>query len=407
MHILPQTLREAKSDDKLLCQISRYPRPLRKRVRKVAMAHGYLADLAFTYPMALFAIAANARGSDVSRRARSLVLSGAPLRAIAHELHLALWLRRLPPEVLVERVPHLPTDQEFTRRIVNFLPTDSKSIGKWLAIVDVAAKAHSRAFALWAARNLHGFECPQTTDGIAVVAVYAWYSARPDSEAGRWINKPWLLNMSLREAVSATSDWLIRLRFAFQRPAVVIAARPPRDNAVGVYHFHRLDWGASLILEGQKMRNCLDTYAGDLLCGNQVWSVRRGLDSVANLEIEFLDGSFAMPRLVQLLGVQNDPAGDEVWRAAYRWLARWQLCSVPVVVKEQACVIDPVLWQQLWQPYWQAQDKVEDKAEKEAEGRGKLKGVGFPMRVTPTEDVWLSQPLRSVWHLARLNKASG
>ena len=104
---LPLQLREALPDDKLQGQLARFPRRLRKRVRKAAFEHGYLADLAYTFPMALFAIAAKSRGRDATQRARALVLDGAPLRAVAHELELAVWLRKLPPEALIEHLPRL------------------------------------------------------------------------------------------------------------------------------------------------------------------------------------------------------------------------------------------------------------------------------------------------------------
>ncbi|MCH9764799.1 MAG: hypothetical protein K0U34_02235 [Alphaproteobacteria bacterium] len=389
MQVLPHHVREAETESRLVSQLRRYPRPLRKRVRKAAMAHAALADLAFTFPMALFAIASAARGREATARARALVLNGAPLRALAHELDLALWLRRLPPEALAKHVPMLPTDAGFTRQIVNYMPGEAKNIGRWLAIMDVSVHAHSRAFALWIAKHMRGVECPTSPDGVALLAAFAWHSDRPTSDAGRWISKPWRAALSLQGAASAASEWINVLQFACHKPAALVAACPPRDNTVGVYHFHRLEWGDDIVAEGQRMNNCLGTYVSDLLAGNQVWSIRCGSRTIADLEIEFQDGSFAMPRLVQLLGASNDPAPDAVWQAAYSWLACWTLCSAPVEVKDQPCVIDRDRWNRTWQPYWHAK------------GRGRV----FPVDSSALDGTWLSNRSSLLWELTRLSRA--
>lgn len=385
---LPLKAREALLDDKLQGQLARFPRRLRKRVRKAALEHGYLADLAFTFPMALFAIAAKSRGRGATERARALVLDGAPLRAVAHELDLALWLRKLPPEAVIEHVPKLPMDPHFNRRIANWIPDDPKRVGIWLYVMDVAVAAHSETFALWVGAAIHGRGVPSSPTGIGLLAAYAWHSARPTTEAGQWIKTPWRPNMGLMDAVSEADGWVTRLQFASQRPAPLVAALPPRDNAVGVYHFHRLEWGADIVREGEVMDNCLETYASDLSAGSQVWSVRCGETRVANLEVSFQDGAHGMPRLVQLYAPSNEPAPDAVWRAAYRWLARWKLSLTPVAVKAHSATIDPACWSRLWQPYWQAK------------GEGRV----FPSAPEKLPEHWLSDQSSHLWALNRLQK---
>ena len=388
---LPLKVREAKPDQKveLQGQLARFPRRLRKRVRKAALEHNYLADLAFTFPMALFAIAAKSRGAEATRRARALVFDGAPLRALAHELELALWLRRLPPEALVEHVPRLPNDARFTRRIVNLMPDETEHVGRWLRVTDIAVHAHSEEFALWIGNALRGAAMPPSPQGVALLAAFAWHSARPASEAGSWVKTPWRPKIGLAAAVRDADNWLDRLQFACQVPAPLVAALPPRDNTVGAYCFHHLAWGRDLIREGEAMENCLETYASDLRSGNQVWSIRCGPQSVADLEIEFLDGQRGMPRLVQLYGKENEPAPDAVWRASYRWLARWKLSAAPVVVKEQPARIDPARWARLWQPYWQA------------------KGIGrvFPEDAAKLDEQWLANQSPYLWELNRLQRS--
>jgi len=385
---LPLTLREVLPDDKLQGQLARFPRRLRKRVRKAALEHGFLADLAFTFPMALFAIAANSRGREATQRAQALVLDGAPLRAVAHELELAAWLRKLPPESLIEHVPRLPVDACFTRRIVNACPKDAKRVGQWLRLIDVSVHAHSDDFALWVADLLRGRTMPTTVEGVGVLAAYAWYSARPASEAGQWIKTPWRADMGLSDAGSAADAWLNRLQYASQKPAPLVAARPPRQNNVGKYHFHRLVWGRDIIHEGEEMDNCLETYASDLSSGRQVWSVREQGRRIANLEVSFEDGAQGMPHLVQLFAAKNEPAPDVVWRAAYQWLARWKLSPIPVEVKADTGSIDPECWSTLWQPYWQAKSAANV----------------FPRDASVLGEYWLSNLSSTLWEVSRLNK---
>jgi len=385
---LPLKVREALPDDKLQGQLARFPRRLRKRVRRAALEHGYLADLAFTFPMALFAIAAKSRGRDATSRARALVLNGAPLRGIAHELDLALWMRKLPPEALIEHVPRLPDEAGFTRRIVNGMPREPKRIGPWLHLINVAVDAHSMEFAVWLTTALQGRQVPSKPEGVAVLAAYAWHSARPASKAGKWIKTPWRSDMGLADAVSAADSWLNRLQFASQKPAPLVAARPPRDNSVGEYHFHRLAWGADIIREAEEMKNCLETYASDLSSGSQVWSIRNGDRRVADLELSFQDDAYGMPRLVQLYARGNDPAPDSVWRAAYRWLARWKLKAVKVKVSQRAASIDPECWSDLWQPYWQAKGEASV----------------FGKDSTALGDYYLSNLSSNLWELSRLDK---
>lgn len=389
MFALPQQVRKVwPGEDRLQRQMARFPRPLRKRVRKAASQHAYLADLAFSFPMALFAIASNARGHEATTRAIALVSSGARLNAVADALALPAWLRKVPPEALIEHVPHLPDDATFTRVLVNLMPRDQKLVGPWLQAVDVAANAHSRDLALWTGKNLQKGGAPKRANGVAILAVYAWYSGRPALEARKWITKPWRDNLPLADAISAADSWLTRLQFVCHLPPALVAARPPRQNSAGPYHFHRLSWGDDIIREGEVMDNCLETYAGDLRFGNQVWSIRKGGLSLADVEIAFQDGARGMPRLVELLAKGNDPAPDDVWRATYRWLSRWRLAPTAVAVKEQPVRIDAIAWQRLWQPYWDA--KPDSRA--------------IPRVASEIGEHWFANQSGYLWELNRIAK---
>lgn len=391
MDVLPHHLGKAGvCSDALARQLARYPRRLRKRVRKAALSHPYMADLAFAYPMALFAIASNALGSEVTRRARACVEAGQPLRLVSAQLELAFWLRKLPPEALVEPVPRALSSDALMRHLINFMPREARHAGRWLAAIDVACELHSSVFAIWLAKRLRGLQPPAQTGSVALLSAFAWHCARDDSPASRWIGKPWKPDMNFSDAATAGNSWLTRLEFACMAPPPVVPARPPRDNAVGPYRFTRLDWGVELLREGEAMNNCLETYAYDLRNGTQVWSIRDGDTRIADLEVSFRDGGRGVPELVQLMAKSNTPAPDAVWRAAYRWLARWKLTPTPVSVKEHASDVHPARWADLWWPFWQAK------------GAGRV----FPIDASAIGPHWLSTQASSLWELTRLEKLS-
>lgn len=345
-----QWLRPA--NDELMVQLARFPRAVRKSVRRTALAHPRLADLAFTYPLALHAIACRSAGRCRTKSASDMAAAGARLRDIAHILCLPMWLRRMPPEGVREIVPVMPTDAAFNCQIANWAPKKHNDLADWAAAVSVAANAHTRGFALWLARDVMTWKAVVSVQCIELMAAYAWFSTHPAYVAGRAVPRRWRNTMSIPEAVSATSEWLTALEYLVLVPPTRLRVSPPGNAIVNGFEFVRFGWGEEAIREARALQNCLISYADCLFQGSEVWLVRRDGQTVAAMELEFRNKQHGIPRLSQLLARANDPADDAIWQAAYQWLGNWAAQSTAIIVKEQHEVCNAEAWHRVWSPLW-------------------------------------------------------
>lgn len=333
--------------------LARFPARRRKAVRRLALAHAYLADLLAAFPAALTVMAQGRASRAVA--ARRLVVAGAPLKEVAAALGLPLWTRRVPPEgCRAALLLPLPAGAEFSARIPNLLPRDAAEWPVWLEALSVAARIAGEPFALWLARELRRVERPATVDGIAALAVWAWYGAARRGPASDLVVTPWHSGLSLANAASAARNWIEGLDFLLLEEPAPIGLAPPADNRVGAFAFVPLAWGEPLVAEAHRMHNCLSGYAGSYQRGSRVWSVRRDGKPVADLELEFDGTRRGIPRLAQLHGLANKEADDEVWAAAYLWLTRWQLLDEPRPIEVGGHRHRPGAWIEVWRPLWQA-----------------------------------------------------
>lgn len=333
--------------------VSRFARRRRRVVRAVAQSHPYFADLLVSFPAVLFAIA-HGRG-PAACHARALVLAGAPLKEIASALGLPLWTRRVPAEGCGAGLMRpLPDGPLISARIGNLMPTEAADWPLWLEAISLVYPVAGERFSLWVARELKRLERPRSVEGIAAIAVWAWYGAQRRNRASDLIGQPWHAGLSLGNAARVARAWLDALEFLLLEAPRPIGLAPPADNAVEGFTFIPLAWGEDLISEGHLMRNCLSGYASSYVAGSRVWSVHRDSRAVADLELAFADTRRGVPRLVQLRAVANTDAPDEVWAAAYQWLGRWRLLDAPNPVKGDAYRRRPGSWLEIWGPLWRA-----------------------------------------------------
>lgn len=103
----------------------------------------------------------------------------------------------------------------------------------------------------------------------------------------------------------------------------------PREASYSGFTFHALQSLRALIVEGKAMRHCVASYHRDILSGRaRVYSIRKGGDRVATLELNFVtrqneEGvtTSRSIRVAQIKGPCNAPVAVEVEDAA-KWLAR-------------------------------------------------------------------------------------
>jgi hypothetical protein len=268
---------------------------------------------------------------------------------------LPLWMRRLPPEAFTEALGEVPGDDGFSRRIVNEIPKEADRAAMWLRWVLFAAESCDESFALWLAKQ----KIYQAEDTgklpLLPLAAYAWFSREEHVPARGLIAKPWHGNIRFATAVEEMRSWLERIILGYCRDGSGKNGCWFKTRKGCGYRFTPLLTPDDLREEGQKMNNCVATYAAKVASGAcLIYSIRRGSQRVATMEIA---RGQRTPVIAQLLAAGNTQASEDVWRAANSWLskqgeypiaARDAIAQVPVV---------PGRWQAIWRPYWESKPR--------------------------------------------------
>lgn len=345
--------------------LQRFPDTVRPRVSALAGEHDRLADLALSFPGLLAAIATAATGLP-RNTARERIIAGAPLRRAAQALDLAWWLRRLPPEAFDGRVARLPDDDLFGCRVANIVPEETNRLTDWLQIVSAAWRNAGPAFALWAGQ--HGLEkslaarrrrasqrhlpAEQFRGPLDALALFAWHSQSRIGAAGALIREPWHPRMGGEEARKQADGWLDRVLLTlFTSRGARLDPWLPAAASFG-FEMVAIRTAIEVLEEASAMGNCLATY-GSALARNDssLWSIRRQGERVATLELYRCEGQ-CIPIVAQIKAAGNEEAAEDVWRAAYQWLAQ-QPFNVPMAPAPDELISRPE-WQAMWLPYWRA-----------------------------------------------------
>lgn len=363
--------------------LQRFRGPLGLRVRATAAGHPALAELAVTFPALLVALALPApHQREMRATARALVVAGQPARAAAAMLQVPYWLRRLPPDAFFDRLPCLPMANEFACRITNMLP-EPRHAARWLETVRIAALCGDDMFTLWAARNVlelsparfcnrHGRRFAHATP-LPALALFAFYSRAPGTIGHRLVARRWNPEIAPQTALAATTAWLDRIEaeiYLGDAPVADVWQQPGRWRDIDVVP---LDTVAAIAEEAAIMQHCVLSYAAGVAQGySRLWSLRRAGVRLATMEVRGLGNDIRRPLIAQLQGPRNGDVGEDVWRAAYGWIAAQQRLEFSPITSE---IPDPHRWRRIWLPYWRAR--------------------GFPEWLPVTPDA------RSFWLLAR------
>lgn len=322
------------------------------RVTREAARHDRLADLALSFPAAIVALATGERGLAQTEVARSLVIAGAPLRAVAQALALPMWLRRLPPQSFIDNVGELPSSAHFAFRIANHMPQRPNLAASWLAWVREAYRACDEEFALWVAREFKRLKRHGDPGGFRVLGMYAWYSRRADLEASRWLAQPWHTGMSFDEACEQAYSWLYRLPFAY----CPMPEQPTCDvNAfIDDYRFERLATPHDFIETSEELDNCLMDYAGRIYDTDQIWRVRTGDRTEAAFRLALSKREQGTPALLEASGHANGDLSPAIHRAIYKFLLEWPATANGALPTGSLPKQNLAAYQLLFKPYWLA-----------------------------------------------------
>jgi hypothetical protein len=337
-------------------RIRRFPRPYRRRIRKLVRGSKPLTDLIYSFPAAIFVLAAGKRTPDACGQAVKLVKAGEPLARIADALELPIWTRRLPPEAFARPFGVLPGDEDFARQIANLLPATPDAASIWLQSVAFGHEACSSALALWlAGSRVAAIDCGDAMPPLLPLAAYAWFSRRKAEIARQLMRMPWSHQMRFTRAVGETRAWLERVVIEYCLEHQVTDGGWFKPQKSSGYRFIPLRSAAELREEGDRMNNCVATYAGKAASGAcMIYSVRRGGRRLATLEIVPVASRQRDARIAQLLGPGNSEPREGVLRAAETWLAKRG--RYPAATAERMGHL-PVLasrWETVWRPYCEA-----------------------------------------------------
>lgn len=331
----------------------RFRAELREPVAALAGRHPRLADLARSCPAALAAMAAP--GEDEERiaaaaRAMAQTIDGRPIAETLATLGVPLWLRKARPETFAAAPPRLPDGAQLRRRIAVYVPTGDapprcggEDPAYWLSIVATAFETADEEIAIWAARCAARQNAEIWSHDLRATLMWAWH-ARRGADLARWTP-----SLGWARARVLTQGWLARSEFAiFGGPQDWALAR---DEVEG-FLFTPLATPEDIAAEGEAMAHCVASYAREVATGDcALWSVRRGEERVATLELATACGSeFVTVR--QLFGPSNAPAPRAAWRAATLFaLARAQACESaprPRATPQEAAA----RWRAFFEPYW-------------------------------------------------------
>jgi len=334
------------------CQLRRFDGASRRRLRKLARRHRNLADLVYTFPGLAFGLV-NGYGERRDRDAAvALARDGAGLKKIAAALGMPFWMRALPPETYARPFEPIRTSPEFARWIGARIPSDPDKAGAWFGFVHGAIRAEDERLAIWLAGQEELADWRFETSPVAPLAAYSWFSRRPDQAAGRRIGRPFNPSFGLPLVIGETRAWLGDILFGEAR------GDGPGWFSMQVVRGFRvvpLRKSAELAREGVRMNNCVASYASDVADGTSlIYSLRRGPQSVATMEIRPSYDGKGGAYIAQLYGPGNSAPSDAIVDAAKIWLARQG--RYPAIASR--IPVDPALcednWRRLFAPYREA-----------------------------------------------------
>lgn len=337
--------------------VRRFAAPDRRVARRLVRSSPRVGDLATVFPGALHAIATMRGGAERRDEALRLVEAGAPLKQVAAALDLPLWLRRLPPEAFRDTIPRLPSGESFARRIASRFPAHRRGAAFWLASVAFAAEAVGEEFAIWLAGQPLFNRPGDPLQCFSALAAYAWFSGQRTHPCRRLIVVPWRSEIAVDTALCAAKSWLNRLRLVVEVRAGVLTDPWCTEGSAGGYEFVPLLDADSLLCEANLMHNCADQYSHRLVQDRcRLFSVRKGGQTVASLEIGPHPREARTITVTQLKARYNAPAPLDVWQAVHAWLAtqRGLRRPAPDPAAVAARHMSASLWQELLDPYRQA-----------------------------------------------------
>lgn len=338
--------------------LPRYRPQLQIAAQALAARHTRLAELSVSFPALFVALAKPRKGFDPEPTIAN-VIDGAPLAALAEEARVPLWLRKVGPEMFSGAIPEMSDSLYLRRRIVNHLPRNHKAARDWFAVVPKAAKLAHDPFALWCARL-----CAEKPDAmkmkrLALLCLWAWFSAEQSGRARALIERPWSEDMELKSAIESAEAWVTAMSLVLELGDAPVADLWLRPGNVDGFDFRPLATAAAIADEAEAMRNCLRTYGRRIAQDHcRLWSVQRRGRRVATLCVGWR-GDDPLPVIREMELSRSRGASEMIWLAARKWLNGQDLMHLSYWKRTHPKTeCDRAVWLSLWRPYWLAKRHI-------------------------------------------------
>ena len=336
-------------------QLRRYNRSYRRRLRKLAKSSAPLTDLLYSFPAAAFLIAAQIGNPLLRAEAVKLVKDGQSLKKLALCLGLPSWTRRLPPETFTGGFGALPESDRFDRMIVNLIPKAPEHCATWFYWTLKANNLCHEDFALWVARLKIFDRATEHPDLLLPLAAFVWFQEAEGTRARGLIDKPWTTKTSLAKAIDGAREWFVRMLLEECRGDGRSTGRWFVTQKVSGFRIVPLRQARDLEDEGRRMGHCVGDYVSCVAAGDcLIYSVRRGNDHVATMEIGPSHCKNGGSLVRQLLGPYNEEVDESLWRAVEKWLKRQGRYPFVAAGNFKLADFQSDRWRQLWAPYWES-----------------------------------------------------
>jgi hypothetical protein len=331
-------------------QLQRFSRRYRKQIVSTAQLHTAFADLALSFPALLFVISVQHPHINTAEL-KQLVISGQSLKTLSAKAKLPLWSRKLQPEAFNSVIGPLPKQDIYARQIVNHLPRRSRHAASWLQNVMNATASGDEAFAVWISR-----ECGTRLEYVSMLrklALWAWFSLRPQTQGHHFVAKAWRPQMKLNAARAAANEWHGRLCLHITIADAVLEPQWLQGTSMDGYDFVPLLCANAIYEEARIMENCVRSYGADIAKNEErLWSVRKFGKRLATLSVG-IDYDLGLLSITQIKASKNKKVSRDTALAAMRWFRSQDTLSIEVKPKEwESLLPNRQAWVTAFKPYW-------------------------------------------------------